>query len=131
MSVNWLAVVTATVSSFVLGGLWYSPMLFSRKWQVEVGLSDEKLKQANMTKVFGTAFILQFIIAVNLAFFLASPDIDLKMGLIYGLLTGVWIFCGIATAYIFAQKTWTLILIDGLYQVLALGIMGLILGAWK
>ncbi len=130
-SVNWIAVFVAAISSFVLGSLWYSPLLFSKRWQKEVDLNDEKIKQANMAKIFGTAFVFQLIIAVNLAFFLASPEIGLQQGLMYGLLTGVWIFCGIGTAYLFAQKSWTLILIDGMYQVVALGLMGIILGAWK
>lgn len=36
MSVNWFAVIVAAVGSFILGGLWYSPMLFSKRWQKEV-----------------------------------------------------------------------------------------------
>jgi hypothetical protein len=131
MSVNWFAVITAAISSFMLGGLWYSPLLFSKRWQKEVNLTDEMIAKANMPKIFGSAFVLQFIIAVNLAFFLNDPSIDWSAGLTYGLLTGVWIFCGMATAYLFAQKSWTLIIIDGLYQLLALGIMGFILGVWK
>jgi hypothetical protein len=130
-SVNWIAVLVAAISSFVLGSFWYSPLLFSKRWQQEVSLSDDKIKQANMAKIFGTAFVFQLIIAVNLAFFLASPEIGLQQGLVYGLLTGVWIFCGLGTAYLFAQKSWTLIFIDGMYQVVALGLMGIILGAWK
>jgi uncharacterized membrane protein len=131
MSVNWFAVVVSTVSAFILGGLWYSPLLFSKRWQKEVNLNDETLQKANMPKIFGTAFIFQFIIAINLAFFLADPSITWSTGLLYGTLTGVWIFCGMGTAYMFAQKSWSLILIDGLYQVIALALMGLILGIWR
>jgi uncharacterized membrane protein len=131
MSVNWLAVVVAAVSAFIVGGLWYSPLLFSKRWQVEVNLNDEMLAKANMPKIFGTAFVFQLIMAVNLAFFLASPEINWSTGLLYGTLTGVWIFCGMGTAYMFAQKSWTLILIDGLYQVIALALMGFILGIWR
>jgi hypothetical protein len=32
MDVNVWAVLAATASSFVLGGLWYSPLLFGRPW---------------------------------------------------------------------------------------------------
>ena len=131
MELNWFAIIVAALSSFALGGLWYSPVLFSKRWQIEVELTEEKIKSANMGKIFGTAFILQVVIAVNLGFFLNDASIDSTMGLIYGLMTGVWIFCGLATAYLFAQKTWTLILIDGLYQVIALGIMGLIIASWR
>ena len=36
--VNWIAVALCAVSSLVLGGIWYSPMLFARPWQQAAGL---------------------------------------------------------------------------------------------
>ncbi len=33
VNVEWLAVLTAAVSSFALGSLWYSPLVFG-KWQL-------------------------------------------------------------------------------------------------
>ena len=35
--VNWIAIVAAAILSFLLGGLWYSPVLFGKAWQREVG----------------------------------------------------------------------------------------------
>ena len=46
-AVNILAVLIAAVSSFLLGGLWYSPALFGKAWQREVGLTDEQLAKGN------------------------------------------------------------------------------------
>ena len=43
--VNWLAVLTAAISSFLLGGLWYSPALFFKAWQRSAGLTDEQLQK--------------------------------------------------------------------------------------
>ena len=37
--VNWLAVLAATVAAFVLGGLWYSPVLFGKRWQAAAASS--------------------------------------------------------------------------------------------
>src|SRR5204862_382100 len=31
--VNWIAIIIAVVVNSVLGSLWFSPMLFSKKWQ--------------------------------------------------------------------------------------------------
>ena len=36
--VNWLAVLAAAISAFLLGGLWYSPALFQKTWQRAAGL---------------------------------------------------------------------------------------------
>ena len=37
---NIWAVLAAAASGFVLGGLWYSPALFGKAWQREIGLSE-------------------------------------------------------------------------------------------
>ena len=39
-AVNYLAVLAAAVSAFVLGGLWYSPLLFAKKWMAYTGHAD-------------------------------------------------------------------------------------------
>ena len=31
-AVNWLAVGVGTVAAFMVGWLWYSPLLFGKKW---------------------------------------------------------------------------------------------------
>ncbi|MGY8815021.1 MAG: DUF1761 family protein [Gammaproteobacteria bacterium] len=36
--VSWIAVVVSFVVSFMLGWLWYSPMLFGKKWAEGVGV---------------------------------------------------------------------------------------------
>ena len=36
-AVNYLAIVVAAIVIFILGGLWYSPMLFSRRWVKLIG----------------------------------------------------------------------------------------------
>ena len=38
-----LAVLLAFVSTFMLGGLWYAPFLFGRRWQALVGITDERI----------------------------------------------------------------------------------------
>ena len=35
-AVNWLAVIAAALSMFVIGGLWYGP-LFAKPWQRAAG----------------------------------------------------------------------------------------------
>ena len=47
---NYLAVLVAAISSFMLGGLWYSPALFGRAWNAENG--GEK-PPGHPAKVFG------------------------------------------------------------------------------
>ena len=70
--VNWIAIVVAAVASFLLGGLWYSPALFGKAWQREVGLTDEQMKNSNMVKIFGLTLILCLLAAWMFATFLGA-----------------------------------------------------------
>ena len=59
-SINYLAVLVAALSAFIIGGLWYS-VLFAKPWMVENGFDDEQLKKGNIGMIFGGSFILSFV----------------------------------------------------------------------
>ena len=80
---------------------------------------------------FRMGFLLSLVMAVNLAMFLAAPDMNLSKGILYGALTGVWIFCGLAIVALFEQKSARYIFINGGYCLAALTLMGAILGVWR
>ena len=131
VSVNWLAVLVAGISAFIIGGVWYSPALFGKAWMKETGITAEVLQKANKGKVYGWAFVLTLVIAINLAMFLSDPSVHFSQGVLYGFLTGVWIFCGIAIVALFEQMNGRYIFINGGYMLLALSLMGAILGIWR
>src|SRR5215212_194323 len=95
-TINWLAIFVAGISAFVLGGVWYSPALFGNAWMKENRLTIDDVKKGNKGKIFGWSFILSLVMAANLGMYLNAPGINLTQGLLYGFLTGIWIFCGIA-----------------------------------
>ena len=128
---NWLAVLAAGVSAFILGGIWYSPALFGKAWMKENNMSLEQVQKGNKAKIFGWSFILSLVMAVNLAMFVSDPKTDFTMTIVYGLLTGVWIFCGIAIVALFEHRSARYIFINGGYMLVALTLMGAIIGAWK
>jgi hypothetical protein len=140
-SINWLAVLVAGVSAFVLGGVWYSPALFGKAWMNENGFTEEQLKKGNNQKIFGWAFVLSLIMAANLAMLLGDtpPECtgncahktDITSGTMYGFLAGLWPFCGIAIVALFERRSSRYIFINGGYLVLALTLMGAIIGVWR
>lgn len=130
-TLNWLAVLVAGISAFVLGGVWYSPALFGKAWMKENNLSEEKIQAGNKGKIFGLSLLLTLIMSVNLAMYLNTPNINFQLGTLFGFLAGLWIFCGIAIVGLFEHKTGRYIFINGGYCFVALGLMGAILGAWR
>jgi hypothetical protein len=129
---NWLAVMAAALSTFLIGGLWYSPILFAKPWMRANGFTDEDMKNVNMAKVFGLSFVFSVLMAANLAMFLADPGTTVSWGATAGFLAGFgWVALGLAIIALFEKRSWSYILINGGYMVVAFVVMGLILGAWR
>ncbi|MBP9925833.1 MAG: DUF1761 domain-containing protein [Cyclobacteriaceae bacterium] len=128
---NYLAVLVAALSTFLIGGLWYSPAVFGKAWMKENGFTEEGMKGGNIVKIFGVAFILGLISAVNLAMFM-GPENDPAMGALWGFLAGAgWVATFVGTHYLFERRSFKLFLINAGYSIVALTVMGIILAAWK
>lgn len=140
-TINWLAVLVAALSSFVVGGVWYSPGLFGKAWMKDNQLTEEDVKKGNKSKVFGWTLIFSLLMAANLGMFLApapegctgqcAPQVDMAWGATAGFLAGIWTFCAIAIHSLFEQKPWRVILINGFYSIVSLTLMGAIIGVWR
>ena len=133
--INVWAVLVATLAFWALGALWYSPLLFSKRWQKEVGFKEEDIKKANMALVFGGSFVLMLLMVWALNFVINShkpEEVSLLRGLHYGAFTGLF-FCMLTMGinYLYQRRSIVLWLIDGFYMILGLGIAGMILGAWR
>ena len=127
---NALAIVTAALVTFAVGGLWYSPILFARPWMRECGLTQEQARQAPMGRIFGLSALAALVMSANLAAFLGAKA-TLAFGLFAGAATGIgWVAMSLGVTYLFEQRSLKLWLIDSGYQVVAYTLMGGILGAW-
>ena len=130
-NVNWLGALVAALSTFLVGGLWYSPILFARPWMEATGLTDDDLKGGS-ARIFGGSFVLMLAAAVNLAFFLAGGKPDLVWGLTAGALAGVgWVATAMGTTYLFERKSLKLFFINAGFHAVSFTLMGGILGVWK
>lgn len=130
-TINWLAVLVAGISAFVLGGVWYSPALFGKAWMTDNNLTIEEIKKGNAGKIYGFAFIFSLLMSANLAMFLNDTKTDLAWGATAGFLAGLWVFCAVGMHGLFEHRSWRLIFINGGYSVVALMLMGAIIGLWR
>jgi hypothetical protein len=133
MLVSPLSIILGGLGAWVLGALWYSPVLFSKVWQNEVGLSDETLKKGNLAVIFGLSFLCMVAMSYGLSFVIAAhPEISWTHGFFHGCMTGLW-FCAtsIGINYLYGRKSLKLFAIDALYQILMLGVSGAIIAAMK
>lgn len=130
--VNFIAVILAAVSMFLIGGLWYSKALFGHAWMKENNLTEEQLARSNKGKTFGLSLLFSFIMAFNLAMFVSDESIDFTMTLFYSLCVGLgWITLAFGIVALFELRSWKYIFINGGYMVIAFLVMGIIIGAMK
>ena len=127
--INWLAVCAAAVSAFFVGGLWYGP-LFGKAWMAAGEFSEEMLAKRNLPMVFGLSLLASFVAAINLEMFIGA-EATLAFGLFAGFAAGLgWVATFLGILYLFEKRTLALFLVNGGYCVVALTLMGAILGAW-
>lgn len=127
-NLNWLAIILAALSTFMIGGVWYS--VFEKPWMVANNFTKDDLKKRNMPMVFGLSFLFSLIMSANLAMFIGKENVT--FGAIAGFMTGLgWVAFAIAIVALFENKPVKYVLINGGYMVVSFTLMGLILGAWK
>ena len=138
--VNWLAILVAGIVIFMLGGLWYSPVLFAKKWIALQNKTEEQMKAeaagANMPLMYASAFLTGLIIAWTMAMVFAHIANDIEMNAAHGALFGALLWLGFAatTSYataLFSGKPRQLWLIDSAYNLVSFVLAGIILAVWR
>lgn len=133
--VNNAAVVVSGVVIFVLGGLWYSPVLFAKRWVALVGKTEAELR-ANVGSV-PVSYILVFICGVATAYLMALVVGNFApAGPVDGAIIGALCWAGFAGAtsfgtVMFSGKPKALWLIDSGFNLVAFVTAGVILSTWR
>jgi hypothetical protein len=138
--INYLAVLVAGIVIFVLGGLWYSPVLFAKRWIALQGRTEEQMRAqaaaANMPVMYLSAFICGLVTAWALAMILAHVANSMTLNVGRGALVGAmcWLGFAAATSYgtaLFSGKPKQLWLIDSTYNLVSFVLAGIILAVWR
>ena len=144
-AVNYLAVLVAAIVMFILGGLWYSPVLFMKKWLALQNRTEEQMRaqaaSANMPLMYASAFVTALITSWVMAHLLghlayvADPSV-INLNAAHGALFGFVCWLGFAapTSYataIFSGKPKQLWLIDSTYNLVSFVLAGAILAVWR
>jgi hypothetical protein len=131
MHLNPLAIAAAAALAFLIGAVWYSPLMFARRWQQETRLSDAQLKSGSMARIFGLALMADLVMSVNLAAFLGGKA-SVGFGLAAGAAAGIgWVAMCFAVNDLFERRSLALWLINSGYHVVALTLMGGLLAWWR
>lgn len=139
-AVNYLAILVAAIVIFVLGGLWYSSVGFSKRWIQLQGKTEEQMRAeaaaANMPVLYLSAFITSLLIAAVMGLlmmhFAAVMPVNAAHGAIFGFVC--WLGFAASTSYataVFSGKPKQLWLIDSAYNLVSFVVAGIILSVWR
>jgi len=132
MNFNIGAALLAAVSSFLLGGVWYSKALFGPAWGRAAGIAPAGPPQEHRhpAKVFGISFFFSLVAAIAFAWLLGpSPELSRAVGL--GAVVGAgFVAASFGINYQFADRRLSMWAIDGGYHVAQFVIFGVVLGLW-
>lgn len=126
---DWLSILLATVTAFVVGGIWYGP-LFGKAWMSALNIGEQDIRNRNMPRVFASAFLLSLIAAINLDMFI-GPEAGMGLAAAAGFAAGFgWVGVFLGILYLFENRSLKAWAINAGYCTTALTTMGLVLGIW-
>jgi hypothetical protein len=133
---NWLAILAGAFGYFLLGALWYSPVLFVKKWiaylKIDVNNPDAK---KGMALQFGGSFVMMFIQSLAIAILAERLGIrgdGWMSGVKLGLLTGCCFSSAtIGVNYLYESKPLGLFLINAGYAVAGNIIAAIVICSWN
>lgn len=135
VSLSYLAILVSAFGSIVLGGLWYSPLLFGKAWVHLMGWSHEQMEHHKKDATRG--YLLTIITSLLTAYILAHfVDYTQANTAALGAQTGFWVWLGfVATtmlgSFLWEGKKFSLYLINVAFQLVALVGMGILLAIWQ
>jgi len=135
---NLLAVLVAGIIPMVIGGLWYSPFLFAKKWMAIIGKTEEEIKRAsNPMKMYGLSFLSSLVMAYVLAHIVIyATAYTQSSGFGAGMQTGFWAWLGFvvttsSATVLFEFRPSGLYLMNAGYNLVCLLLMGGVLAMWR
>lgn len=66
MHMNFIAILVAALIPMLVGFIWYHPKVVGTAWMKETGLTEEKMKGANMPLIFGLSFVFALMLSMSM-----------------------------------------------------------------
>lgn len=130
-SINLLVIFGSAVAANLVGALWYSPFLFGKFWRADAGLGASAGSMSNPVSTFISAFVLQFVAACMIGGLLGH-NAGFTEGSRLGALVGFsLVFTAVGMINLFEGRPRRLVFIHGGYHIVALCVMGAIVGQWN
>ena len=133
--INYSALFVSVLFSLILGFIWYGP-LFGKTWIKLSGIARSGMKKAKHSDMSSSYTLM--IISSLVTFFILGFIISIAGYRDYfsGAILGFFIWIGFIATYssgsvLWEKKSWSLWLINNLYQLIIFAFAGAILSGWR
>lgn len=130
---NYFAVIVSAVVAFVVGAVWYSPLLFGKAYMKVRGLNPDALAEMPPASELLGEFARNLVVAFVLAHFVVRLGVGDWMGAVQ---LGLWVWVGFQAmlllgAVLHEKMPWMLYAIHAGDALLKTIVMTVILGVWR
>ncbi len=133
-TLNWWAVIVSALIYFLLGWLWFSPVVFAKPWMAMRNFSAESMEQGRkrMPALMGGAAAVALILAIAMGVLVHKLNITAPWGAIkLGATVGIGLFAAPTfTGYSFQGQPLKLWAIESGYPVLGMIIVAVVQALW-
>ena len=132
VAINWWAILAAVVSTFVVGGVWYSPALFLNQWLEMAGVEKANFNACLPRALFGD-LIASIVMALVLNQVLVSSGaVELPRALLMTFLLWLaFVASVLLNSVTYEQKPVRYFAINAGYRLVVMMIMGAVLTFWR
>ena len=130
MTINVIAILAATVASYILGSLWY--VWLGKSWRSAMGWAETVPPYRPSPVELAVGFIAQLVLAIALSgiiFHMGGASLRISLLSAFGIWLG-FIMPTLSTNVVFQRRNFNLIWQDGFHWLVVLlaqgGVMGLL-----
>jgi hypothetical protein len=125
--IEFSTIIIAALASFVVGMLWYSPLLFLKPWKrhMKIGASDEKkFKEKGMKSVMIIGFLSDILMAYGFSLLLA---LAIASPFYVAFVTWLgFVLVVMISSTIYENKPWPLLIINSGYRLVSMMAMAVV-----
>ena len=136
IGVNYIAVIVGAIVSFVIGMIWYSPLLFGKLWIKANGFNEKEIKEKHKKGMMAKGMVGSIIGALVMSFVLSvSIHLTQATTLTSGLLIGGFLWLGFMATAALNKVLWEgkpvkLYLVEVLHHLVVILVMSAIFVYW-
>jgi len=132
VAINWWAILAAVVSSFIVGGVWYSPALFINQWLEMAGVEKAKFNSRLPRALIGDLIASIAMALILNQVLVLSGAVEFPNGLLVTFLLWLGFVASVLLSSVtYEQKPVRYFAINAGYRLVVMMIMGTVLTLWR